>query len=58
MGFIEGSDEIIFNEDNKKPIVKTKRPSYIPLHVAKVMMKIAFCLLRDGDLEDYKKHYQ
>ncbi|WP_029285355.1 HNH endonuclease [Pedobacter sp. R20-19] len=54
MGFVEGHDEVSFDEKNNKLFIKTVRPSYVPLHIAKVILKIGICLLKEEDLEDYK----
>lgn len=49
----DGSEEIEMDEKNKKLIIRTVRHSYIPIHIPKSLLKIAFCLLGENELENY-----
>lgn len=43
------------NEQAKSLTIKTKRPGYIPIHIPKLLIKIAFGLLTDDQLENFEQ---
>lgn len=47
-------DEIIIDDENKTGIINTVRHTYVPMYIPKVLLKIAFCMLREHELKDYE----
>lgn len=41
------------DEENKSFTLKTKRRAYIPIHIPKMILKMAYSLLEDSDLADF-----
>lgn len=45
MILIQENGDVAIDEQNKKLIIKTTRNTYVPIHIPKTLLKIAFCLL-------------
>lgn len=52
---IQEDGDVVIDEQNKKLIIRTTRNSYIPIHIPKTLLKIAFCLLSEDELESYDR---
>jgi len=50
---VESKFPVKFAEDNKSGEIFTQRPSYIPIHVPKLLIKIGLSMLEDEDIDDY-----
>lgn len=53
MTTIEGNDPIIIDFENKSLEITTERPTYIPIHIPKTLIKIGLSMLRPEDVDDY-----
>ena len=47
VGVQNDSNEVVIDEDAKELIIKTKRQTYVPIHIPKILTKIGMCLLKD-----------
>jgi hypothetical protein len=50
---VEGKDSIKIDEEGKSLEITTTRPTYIPIHIPKVLIKIGLSMLPDSAVEDY-----
>ena len=53
VGFIDENNEVEIDEEKKKLIIKTVKPAYTPIHIPKVILKIAISMLKESDLPAY-----
>lgn len=47
-------DEVVIDDEAKTMTINAVRPSYIPMHIPKVLLKIGFCMLQEHELKDYE----
>jgi hypothetical protein len=50
---IQGQDPLIIDATTNSAQLVTTRPSYIPIHLVKLLLKMALCLLDEQEVADY-----
>lgn len=53
MTMIEGNDPIKFDLESQSLEITTERPSYIPIHIPKTLIKIGLCMLEPDEVDNY-----
>lgn len=51
---IQGQDPLIIDEATNSAQLVTTRPSYVPIHLVKLLLKMAICLLEEQEVADYE----
>jgi hypothetical protein len=53
MSIIEGKDHIKIDPENKSLEITTERPTYVPIHIPKILIKVGLSMLPETDTMDY-----
>ncbi|RSK45512.1 HNH endonuclease [Hymenobacter rigui] len=51
---IQGQDPLVIDEATNSAQLITTRPSYVPIHLVKLLLKMALCLLDESEVDDYR----